>query len=122
MSRKLSRNEIRKRKHARIRQKVTGTGERPRLCVFRSLQHIYAQIVDDTTGKTLVSASTLDPAIKAEDVASSNKEGAAAVGKLIATRAIDNGITEVVFDRAGYLYHGRVASLAEAAREVGLKF
>ncbi len=122
MSRKLSRNDIRKRKHARIRQKVTGTGARPRLCVFRSLHHIYAQLVDDTTGKTLVSASTLDPSIKAENVASSNVQGAAAVGKLIATRALDSGITDVVFDRAGYVYHGRVAALAEAAREVGLKF
>ena len=122
MSRKLSRNEIRTRKYERIRNTITGPGERPRLCVFRSLQHIYAQIVDDTTGKTLISASTLDPSIKAENIASSNVQGAAAVGKLVATRALDSGITDVVFDRGGYVYHGRVAALAEAAREVGLKF
>ena len=122
MSQKFSRNDIRKRKHARVRNKISGTGERPRLCVFRSLTHIYAQVIDDTTGQTLVSASTLDKELKDQGVASGNKQGAAAVGKLVAARAVDKGITNVVFDRGGYIYHGRVAALAEAAREAGLKF
>ena len=122
MSQKVSRNEIRKRKHARVRKKVGGTTQRPRLCVFRSLSHIYAQVIDDTTGRTLVSASTLDQTIREQALSGGNKAGAAEVGKLIATRAQDEGITTVVFDRGGYIYHGRVAALAEAAREAGLKF
>ncbi len=122
MSSNVSRNDIRKRKHARVRSKVSGTGERPRLCVFRSLAQIYAQVIDDTTGQTLASASTLDKEIKEQGIANGNKQGAAAVGKLVAARALDKGITNVVFDRGGYIYHGRVAALAEAAREAGLKF
>ncbi len=122
MSQKVSRNEIRKRKHARVRKKVGGTTQRPRLCVFRSLSHIYAQVIDDTTGRTLVSASTLDQTIRDQALSGGNKAGAAEVGKLIAARAQDEGITTVVFDRGGYIYHGRVAALAEAAREAGLKF
>ncbi len=122
MSQKFSRNDIRKRKHVRVRRKISGTGERPRLCVFRSLTHIYAQLIDDTTSQTLVSASTMDPEIKEQGIASGNKQGAAAVGKLIAARAVEKGLTNVVFDRGGYIYHGRVAALAEAAREAGLIF
>jgi len=122
MSQKISRNEIRKRKHTRVRNKISGTGERPRLCVFRSLLHIYAQVIDDTTGITLASASTLDKEVKEQNITNGNRQGAAAVGKLIAARALDKGITDVVFDRGGYIYHGRVAALAEAAREAGLKF
>ena len=122
MSSNVSRNDIRKRKHARVRSKISGTGERPRLCVFRSLAQIYAQVIDDTTGQTLASASTLDKEIKEQGIANGNKQGAAAVGKLVAARALDKGITNVVFDRGGYIYHGSVAALAEAAREAGLKF
>jgi len=98
-----------------------GTQERPRLCVYRSLKHIYAQIIDDIEGKTLVAASTLDPALKGT-VKSSNKEAAKKVGELIAQKALDKGIKKVVFDRGGYKYHGRVAALAEGAREKGLEF
>ena len=122
MSQKISRNEIRKRKHIRVRNKISGTGDRPRLCVFRSLLHIYAQVIDDTTGNTLASAATLDKEVKEQNITNGNIKGAAAVGKLIAARALDKGITNVVFDRGGYIYHGRVAALAEAAREAGLKF
>jgi large subunit ribosomal protein L18 len=116
------RNEIRKRKHDRVRSKISGTAERPRLCVFRSLSQIYAQVIDDTTGRTLVSASSLDKEIKEKSAFGGNVEGSKAVGQLVAQRALANGIETVVFDRGGYLYHGRVAALAEAAREAGLKF
>jgi large subunit ribosomal protein L18 len=119
---KTRRNEIRKRKHERVRSKVSGTAERPRLCVFRSLSQIYAQVIDDTTGRTLVSASSLDKEIKDKLTFAGNVEGAKAVGTLVAQRALANGIETVVFDRGGYLYHGRVAALAESAREAGLKF
>jgi large subunit ribosomal protein L18 len=119
---KPSKNEIRIRKHARVRKKVFGTAERPRLNVFRSLKHIYAQIIDDTTGRTLVAASTLDPAIKGKLKHGGNKEAAKEVGTLVAKKALDAGITSVVFDRGGYIYHGRVKELAEAAREAGLIF
>jgi large subunit ribosomal protein L18 len=122
MSHKVSRNDVRKRKHARIRNKINGTPERPRLCVFRSLKHIYAQVIDDSTSRTLVSASSLDPSIKEQGLGGGNIEGAAAVGKLLAERALDQDITNVVFDRGGYIYHGRIAALAGAAREAGLKF
>lgn len=122
MSHKVSRNDIRKRKHARIRNKISGTPERPRLCVFRSLKQIYAQVIDDSTSRTLVSASSLDPSIKEQGLGGGNIEGAAAVGKLLAERALDKDITNVVFDRGGYIYHGRIAALAGAAREAGLKF
>jgi large subunit ribosomal protein L18 len=109
----------RTRRHKRVRTKVSGTAERPRLCVFRSNSNIYAQIIDDVAGNTLVSASTLDKEIKTKH---SNKEAAAEVGTLIAKRATEKNITEVVFDRGGYIYHGIVKELAEAAREGGLKF
>jgi large subunit ribosomal protein L18 len=122
MIQKICRNDIRKRKHARVRRKISGTPERPRLCIFRSLTHMYAQIIDDTTGQTLASASTLDKEIKEQIAYGGNIAGAAAVGSLIAARAQDKGIATVVFDRGGYIYHGRVAALAEAARKAGLNF
>ncbi|MBR5975218.1 MAG: 50S ribosomal protein L18 [Clostridiales bacterium] len=122
MINKIDKNAIRRRKHVRVRRKITGTSSRPRLCVFRSNTNIYAQIIDDEAGKTLVSASTLDKEVKASIENGSNKEGAAAVGKKIAERALAANINEVVFDRGGYIFHGRVAALAEAAREAGLKF
>jgi len=112
----------RERRHLRVRKKVKGTPERPRLCVYRSLKHIYAQIIDDTRGHTLVAASTLDPALRSQLPRTGNKEAARAVGRLLAQRALEKGITQVVFDRGGYLYHGRVQALAEGAREGGLKF
>ena len=120
MINKIDKNEIRKRKHLRVRKTVSGTTERPRLCVYRSNSHIYAQVIDDTTGTTLAAASSLDKDVKTEN--GSNIEAAKEVGKLIASRAQDKKITEVVFDRGGYVYHGRVAALAEAAREAGLQF
>jgi large subunit ribosomal protein L18 len=116
------RNDIRKRKHDRVRKKVTGTAGRPRLCVFRSLSHVYAQVIDDTTGTTLASASTLDKEIKETIAFGGNIEASKAVGTLVAQRALAKGIETVVFDRGGYIYHGRVAALAEAAREAGLNF
>lgn len=122
MINKQNRNEIRIRKHVRVRKKISGTQERPRMNVFRSLNNIYVQIIDDTNGNTLVSASTLDSAIKGKVANSGNKEAAKEVGKLIATKAIEKGIKQVVFDRGGYIYHGRVKELADAAREAGLDF
>ncbi|MDD3502996.1 MAG: large subunit ribosomal protein [Clostridiales bacterium] len=119
---KTCRNEVRRRKHLRVRKKISGTGARPRLCVFRSLSHMYAQVIDDTKGVTLVSASTMDKELKDKVDNGSNAEAAAEVGKLVAQRALAAGIESVVFDRGGYIYHGRVAALAEAAREAGLKF
>jgi len=112
------RNEIRQRVHDRIRTKVQGTGERPRLNVYRSLNHIYAQVIDDSQGVTLVSASTVAAKVKTGGNMSAAKE----VGKLIAERAKEKGIKKVVFDRGGYLYHGRIKALADAAREAGLEF
>ncbi len=109
----------RTRRHKRVRTKVSGTAERPRLCVYRSNSNVYAQIIDDVAGNTLVSASTLDKEVKNKH---SNKEAAKEVGTLIAKRATEKNITEVVFDRGGYIYHGVVKELAEAAREGGLKF
>ncbi len=120
MINKIDKNEIRKRKHLRVRKNVSGTTERPRLCVHRSNIHIYAQVIDDTTGTTLAAASSLDKDVKLDN--GSNIEAAKEVGKLIAQRAQDKKISEVVFDRGGYVYHGRVAALAEAAREAGLQF
>jgi len=114
--------DARKRRHIRVRKKVFGTPERPRLNVFRSNKHIYAQIIDDTTGRSLVSASTIDKELKGKIKTGSNIEASKVVGELIARRAIDKGIKRVVFDRGGYLYHGRVKALAEAAREGGLEF
>jgi large subunit ribosomal protein L18 len=114
----------RKRRHSRVRKQVQGTPERPRLNIFRSLNHIYAQVIDDTRGITLVSASTLESAIRASDELKNKKgvEKAAAVGKLVAERALQAGITQVVFDRGGYKYHGQVKALADSSREAGLKF
>ena len=117
MIKKESKNVNRLKRHARIRKNLSGTSEVPRLNVFRSNTNIYAQIIDDTTGKTLVSASSLDMKLKGLNV-----EGAKQVGTEIAKRAQEKGITEVVFDRGGYQYHGKVESLANAAREAGLKF
>ncbi|MBP5775447.1 MAG: 50S ribosomal protein L18 [Clostridiales bacterium] len=119
---KIDKNKIRKRKHVRVRKKISGTGECPRLCVYRSNAHIYAQIIDDEAQTTLASASTLDKEIKGSVSVGSNIEAAKAVGKLIAERAAAKDIKVVVFDRSGYLYHGRVQALAEAAREAGLEF
>ena len=119
---KKSKAELRAKKHMRIRNRVNGTAERPRLAVFRSNDHMYAQIIDDTVGNTLVSASTNEKAVKAELDKTNNIEAAAYVGKLVAERAKEKGITEVVFDRGGFLYHGKIEALAEAAREAGLVF
>lgn len=119
---KKSKNAIRVKCHWRLRKNINGTAERPRLNVFRSLTNIYAQVIDDVNGVTLVSASTLDKEIKGQDVKCGNIEAAKLVGKLVAERALEKGITTVVFDRGGYIYHGRVAALAAAAREAGLKF
>lgn len=119
---KLTRRDSTRRRHTRIRKNVTGTSERPRLSVFRSNQHIYAQVIDDTQQRTLAAASTLDSELKARLESGANCEASTEVGKLIAQRAIAQGIQSVVFDRGGNLYHGRVQSLAEAAREAGLDF
>ena len=112
-------NAQRKKRHKRVRSKITGTAARPRLNVFRSEKHIYAQVIDDTSGHTLCSASSVE---KDFDISGSNKDGAQKVGKLVAERALAKGIADVVFDRGGYIYHGRVKELAEAAREGGLTF
>lgn len=112
----------RERRHRRVRATVKGTASRARLCVFRSLNHIYAQIIDDIKGDTLVSASTLDPEIRKDNDGKSKTVQAGLVGSLLAKRALDSGITEVTFDRGGFKYHGRVKALAEAARQSGLKF
>lgn len=114
----------RKRRQARVRKRIGGTSECPRLNVYRSLNHIYAQVIDDTTGETLASASSLEAMHKSpsEVKGKSRTEQAAAVGKLVGERALDAGISQVVFDRAGYQYHGRVKALAEGSREAGLKF
>ena len=119
---KENRNISRKRRHLRVRKKIFGTAERPRLNVFRSGKHIYAQIIDDLKGVTLVSASTVDKQLRGEITNGGNVEAARKVGEAIAKRAQQNGITKVVFDRGGYLYHGRVKALADAAREAGLEF
>lgn len=118
MLRKINRKKIRMGKHLRVRKKVTGTTDKPRLCVFRSLKHIYAQVINDTTGNTLVSASTLDVILRGES--GGNIEAAKKVGQQVAQRALEKGIKQVVFDRGGNLYHGRIAALADAAREAGL--
>jgi large subunit ribosomal protein L18 len=115
-----SRQDVRRAVHKRIRNKVAGSGERPRLAIFRSVNHIYAQIIDDANGQTLASASSTEPDLRGKS--GGNIEGAKAIGKLIAERAKEKGISRVVFDRGGYIYHGRVRSLAEAAREAGLEF
>lgn len=122
MFKKVDKNTNRLARHSRVRKKVTGTSERPRLCVFRSSKNIYAQIIDDTKKTTLVSASSLDEAVKSTVSYTGNKGAARKVGELVAKKAIEAGIAEVVFDRGGYIYHGRVLELAEGAREAGLKF
>jgi large subunit ribosomal protein L18 len=122
MIKRIDKNMIRLRKHERVRIKISGTAERPRLCVFRSSKHIYAQIIDDVSSTTLVAASSLDEALKGKLEYSGNKEAAKEVGKLIGSKAIEKGIKQVVFDRGGYLYHGRIKELADGAREAGLEF
>jgi len=117
-----TKEQLRLRRHNRLRTKVVGTPERPRLNVFRSLNNIYAQVVDDRSRQTLVAASTIDKELKTKVKTGGNVESARLVGELIAKRAKDKGIQKVVFDRGGYQYHGRVKSLAEAAREAGLEF
>ena len=119
---KKSRTEVRLKKHRRIRNRFSGTAVRPRLAVFRSNNHMYAQIIDDTVGNTLVAASTLDKDVKAQVEKTNNVDAAAWVGTVIAKRAIEKGIKEVVFDRGGFVYHGKVQALADAAREAGLEF
>ena len=122
MLKKADKKANRLQRHKRVRRKITGTTQRPRLCVFRSSNNIYAQIIDDANRVTLTAASSLDAEVKGAVNHGGNKEAAKMVGEMIAKRAIEKGITEVVFDRGGYLYHGRVQVLAEAAREAGLKF
>lgn len=122
MIQKEDRNKKRKKRHLRVRKKLFGTAERPRLNVFRSSKNIYAQLIDDTTGTTLASASTLDADFKGKGESGATVDAARAVGELIAKRAIEKGFKAVVFDRGGYLYHGRVKALAEGAREGGLDF
>ena len=122
MVRKQSRQDVRVKKHRRIRNRFSGTPERPRLAVFRSNNHMYAQVIDDVAGNTLVAASTLEKAVSAELEKTNNVDAAAYLGTVIAKRALEKGITTVVFDRGGYLYHGKVAALADAAREASLVF
>lgn len=119
---KIDKNAERKRRHVRVRKTITGTAERPRLSVYRSTNHIYAQLIDDTKGVTLASASTLEKAVKAEIAGMTKRDAAKVVGKIAAERAKEKGIEAVVFDRGGYLYTGRVQALADGAREAGLKF
>ena len=120
MLKKINKNLNRKARHARVRNKIEGTSERPRLNVYRSGKHIYAQIIDDTTKSTLASASTLDKTLELTSTA--NKEAAKKIGETIAKKAIEKGVESVVFDRSGYIYHGRIKELADGAREAGLKF
>ncbi|MDO5155818.1 MAG: 50S ribosomal protein L18 [Eubacteriales bacterium] len=122
MIKKESRSKVRTKKHLRIRNRFSGTAERPRLAVFRSNNHMYAQIIDDTVGNTLVSASTVQKEVKAEIEKTNNVDAAAYLGKVIAERALNKGIKEVVFDRGGFIYQGKVKALADAAREAGLEF
>ena len=122
MINKESKSKVRAKKHLRIRNRFSGTAERPRLAVFRSNNHMYAQIIDDTVGHTLVSASTVQKEVKAELEKTNNVDAAAYLGKVIAERALDKGIKTVVFDRGGFIYQGKVKALADAAREAGLEF
>ena len=122
MVRKESRQKVRVKKHMKIRNRFSGTAERPRLAVFRSNNHMYAQIIDDTVGNTLVAASTVEKEVKAELEKTNNVDAAAYLGTVIAKRAIEKGIKEVVFDRGGFIYQGKIAALADAAREAGLEF
>ena len=119
---KKSRSEVRVKKHMKIRNRFSGTAECPRLAVFRSNKHMYAQIIDDTAQNTLVSASTLQKEVKANLEKTDNVEAAAYLGKVIAKRALEKGIKDVVFDRGGFIYHGKIQALADAAREAGLNF
>ncbi|MCV3215298.1 50S ribosomal protein L18 [Plectonema radiosum NIES-515] len=119
---KLTRKESKQRRHRRVRGKVSGSEERPRLAVFRSNEHIYAQIIDDTKHHTIVAASSVEPDLKSNLATGANREASVQVGKLIAARSLEKGITQVVFDRGGNLYHGRIKALADAAREAGLDF
>lgn len=119
---KPSRKDVRAKRHYRMRKNINGTATKPRLCVFRSNAHIYAQIIDDSTGTTLVSASTNDKDLRDKIENKANKEAAKEVGAVIGKKAVDKGITTVVFDRGGYIYHGKVQVLADAAREAGLQF
>ena len=119
---KKSREVVRQTKHKRLRNTLSGTADRPRLAVFRSNNHMYAQIIDDTVGNTLVSASTLDKEVKADLEKTNNVEAAAKLGTVIAKKALDKGISTVVFDRGGFIYQGKIAALADAAREAGLEF
>lgn len=122
MIKKQSRVEVRVKKHMKVRNRLSGTAERPRLAVFRSNNHMYAQIIDDTVGNTLVSASTLQKDVNADLAKTNNVEAASKVGEVIAKRALEKGIKSVVFDRGGFIYQGKVKALAEAAREAGLEF
>ena len=122
MIKKTSRSEVRENKHRRIRSRLSGTPEKPRLAVFRSNNHMYAQIIDDEAGNTIVSASTVQDDVRKGLSKTNNVEAAAKLGEIIAKKAKDNGISQVVFDRGGYIYQGKVKALAEAAREAGLEF
>ena len=122
MFKKRDRNEVRVIRHARVRKKISGTPDMPRLCVYRSIKHIYAQVIDDTKGITLCQASTLDPELKGQLDEVDKKGAASKVGKLVGERAVAAGVKTVVFDRGGYVYTGRVAELAAGAREAGLEF
>lgn len=122
MFKKVNKNLTRKKRHFRVRSKVSGTAERPRLNVYRSLNNMYAQIINDENGQTIAAASTLDKEIKTEGQGTGNANAAKLVGELVAKRALEKGVKTVTFDRGGYIYHGRVKALAEAAREAGLDF
>ena len=122
MFNKRDRNEVRRIRHERVRKKISGTPTCPRLCVYRSNAHIYAQVIDDVAGKTICGVSTLGPDFKATGKSGATVEGAAALGAIVGKKAQESGVTEVVFDRGGNLYHGRIKALADAAREAGLKF
>ena len=119
---KPDKNQVRKKRHLRVRNKLEGTTLRPRLNVFRSSKHIYAQVIDDASGATVAAASSLDPELKGNINYGGNVDAAKKVGELVAKRALEKGFSEVVFDRGGYLYHGRIQALADGAREAGLKF
>ncbi len=118
----LSKDRARKKRHQRVRKKIRGDAQKPRLNIYRSLKHIYAQIIDDSSGHTLVSASTNSSAFKEKNISSGNIEAARLLGEILAEKALQQGIEQVVFDRGGFLYHGRVKALAEGARNKGLKF
>lgn len=122
MIKRTDRRSILKQKHKSVRKRIHGTAERPRLAVFRSLNHIYAQVINDDLGVTIAAASSLDPEFKSENLSGGNLEGAQKVGSLVAKKALDKGVTKVVYDRGGSLYHGRIAALAQSAREAGLDF